>query len=197
MFETYSFSLRQTRCFRRYSSLYLSQTRWNWAGQARVETLSLQLGPTMCALERLVLFSIARALGGGGAGGDRLAVFRTYWLYLTQTRCEFSETDSTVVFGTDSLPLGQPRCLWDRLAVFGTDSLPLGQTRCLWDRLAGFRTDSLSLGQADWVWYGFDQQGWYGMFVACGIWCLADVSSVSPSSEQTGELWANQCLNSW
>ena len=30
--------------------------------------------------------------------------------------------------------------------------------------------------------YGFDQQGWYGMFVACGIWCLADVSSVSPSS---------------
>ena len=26
--------------------------------------------------------------------------------------------------------------------------------------------------------YGFDQQGWYGMFVACGIWCLADVSSV-------------------
>ena len=34
------------------------------------------------------------------------------------------------------------------------------------------------------------------MFVACGIWCLADVSSVSPSSEQTWELWANQCLNS-
>ena len=33
--------------------------------------------------------------------------------------------------------------------------------------------------------------------VACGIWCLADDSSVSPSSEQTGELWANQCLNSW
>ena len=32
--------------------------------------------------------------------------------------------------------------------------------------------------------YGFDQQGWYGMFVACGIWCLADVSSISPSSEQ-------------
>ena len=32
------------------------------------------------------------------------------------------------------------------------------------------------------------------MFVACGIWCLAEVSSVSPSSEQTGELWANQCL---
>ena len=33
--------------------------------------------------------------------------------------------------------------------------------------------------------YGFDQQGWCGTFVACGIWCLADVSSVSPSSEQT------------
>ena len=33
--------------------------------------------------------------------------------------------------------------------------------------------------------YGFDQQGWYGMFVAGGIWCLADVSSVSPSSEQS------------
>ena len=25
----------------------------------------------------------------------------------------------------------------------------------------------------------------YGMFVACGIWCLADVSSVSFSSEKT------------
>ena len=25
------------------------------------------------------------------------------------------------------------------------------------------------------------------MFVACGIWCLADVSSVSPSSEQTAQ----------
>ena len=24
------------------------------------------------------------------------------------------------------------------------------------------------------------------MFVACGIWCLDDVLSVSPSSEQTG-----------
>ena len=28
------------------------------------------------------------------------------------------------------------------------------------------------------------------MFVACGIWCLADVSSVSPSSEQTA-----YCIN--
>ena len=27
------------------------------------------------------------------------------------------------------------------------------------------------------------------MFVACGIWCLADVSSVSPSSEQTRALF--------
>ena len=27
------------------------------------------------------------------------------------------------------------------------------------------------------------------------IWCLADVSSVSPSSEQTGEFGGNQCLN--
>ena len=26
------------------------------------------------------------------------------------------------------------------------------------------------------------------MFVACGIWCLADVSSVSPSSEQSAEI---------
>ena len=32
---------------------------------------------------------------------------------------------------------------------------------------------------------GLINKGWYGMFVACGIWCLADVSSVSPSSEQT------------
>ena len=42
---------------------------------------------------------------------------------------------------------------------------------------------------------GFAQQ--YGMFVACDIWCFADVLSVGPSLEQTGELWANQCLNSW
>ena len=26
------------------------------------------------------------------------------------------------------------------------------------------------------------------MFVACGIWCLADVSSVSPSSEQSAQM---------
>ena len=33
--------------------------------------------------------------------------------------------------------------------------------------------------------YGFDQQRFiYYVFVACGIWCLADVSSVSPSSEE-------------
>ena len=30
------------------------------------------------------------------------------------------------------------------------------------------------------------------MFAACGIWCLADVSSVSPSSEQTLELFLEQ-----
>ena len=34
-------------------------------------------------------------------------------------------------------------------------------------------------------------------FFACGMWCLADILSVSPLSEQTGELWGNQCLNSW
>ena len=28
------------------------------------------------------------------------------------------------------------------------------------------------------------------------LWCLADVSNVSPSSEQTEGLWGNQCLNS-
>ena len=28
------------------------------------------------------------------------------------------------------------------------------------------------------------------MFVACGIWCLADVSSVSPSSEQTEPIFS-------
>ena len=33
--------------------------------------------------------------------------------------------------------------------------------------------------------YGFDQQRLiYGMFFACGIWCLADISNVNPSSEQ-------------
>ena len=44
---------------------------------------------------------------------------------------------------------------------------------------------------------GLINKGLYGMFVACGIWRLADVSSVIPSSEQNGELWGNQCLNSW
>ena len=28
---------------------------------------------------------------------------------------------------------------------------------------------------------GLINKGWYGLFVACGIWCLADVSNVSPS----------------
>ena len=37
--------------------------------------------------------------------------------------------------------------------------------------------------------YEFDQQRL--------IWCLADVSIVSPSPEQTEGLWGNQCLNSW
>ena len=32
---------------------------------------------------------------------------------------------------------------------------------------------------------GLINKGWYGMFVASGIWCLADLSSVSPSSEHT------------
>ena len=45
--------------------------------------------------------------------------------------------------------------------------------------------------------YGFDQQGWYGMFVACGIWCLADVSSVSPSEEETGELCISVSQSQW
>ena len=34
---------------------------------------------------------------------------------------------------------------------------------------------------------GLINKGQYGMFFACGIWCLADVSSVSPSSEQAEE----------
>ena len=32
------------------------------------------------------------------------------------------------------------------------------------------------------------------MFVACGIWCLADVSSVSPSSEQTVCVTVCNCM---
>ena len=32
------------------------------------------------------------------------------------------------------------------------------------------------------------------MCVACGIWCLADVSSIIPLLEQTEGLWGNQCL---
>ena len=30
---------------------------------------------------------------------------------------------------------------------------------------------------------GLINKGWYGMFVGCGIWCSADVSSDSPSSK--------------
>ena len=41
---------------------------------------------------------------------------------------------------------------------------------------------------------GLINKGWYGMFFACGIWCVADVSSVSPSSEQTEELWGNSVI---
>ena len=44
---------------------------------------------------------------------------------------------------------------------------------------------------------GLINKGCYGMFVACGIWPVADVSSVSPSSEQSEGLSGNQCLNSW
>ena len=32
---------------------------------------------------------------------------------------------------------------------------------------------------------GLINKGRYGMFFACGIWCVADVSSISPSLEQT------------
>ena len=32
------------------------------------------------------------------------------------------------------------------------------------------------------------------MFVACGIWCLADVSSASPSTEQTVDQPHIQCI---
>ena len=34
-------------------------------------------------------------------------------------------------------------------------------------------------------------KGGYGMFVACGIGCLADILSVSPLLEQTEGLWGN------
>ena len=34
------------------------------------------------------------------------------------------------------------------------------------------------------------------MFFACEVWCIADVSSVSPSSEHSEGLWGNQCFNS-
>ena len=39
--------------------------------------------------------------------------------------------------------------------------------------------------------------GRYGIFFAREVWCVADVSSVSPSSEEmTERLCENQCLNS-
>ena len=45
--------------------------------------------------------------------------------------------------------------------------------------------------------YGFDHMVCLSPVVACGTWSLADLSSVSPSSEQTEGLLGNQCLNSW
>ena len=35
------------------------------------------------------------------------------------------------------------------------------------------------------------------MFVACGIWCLADVSSVSPSSEQTANPYLTYIIQAY
>ena len=35
------------------------------------------------------------------------------------------------------------------------------------------------------------------MFVACGIWCLADVSSVSPSSEQNKTVFQKTLTRFW
>ena len=88
---------------------------------------------------------------------------------------------------------GEAVAAWPRPARGASSSVepPCHPTRTLgicWKQLQ-FNITKLNMGLIN--------KGWYGMFVACGIWCLADVSSVSPSSEQTGELWANQCLNSW
>ena len=33
---------------------------------------------------------------------------------------------------------------------------------------------------------GLINKGLYGMFFVCEVWCIADISSVSPSSEETG-----------
>ena len=35
------------------------------------------------------------------------------------------------------------------------------------------------------------------MFVTCMIWCLADISSVSPSSEQTAQSYQKLSGRSW
>ena len=43
--------------------------------------------------------------------------------------------------------------------------------------------------------YGFDQQGWYGMFVACGIWCLASTNwrqAISTASLETDKLFLSK-----
>ena len=41
---------------------------------------------------------------------------------------------------------------------------------------------------------GLINKGWYSIFVACGIWCLADISSVSPSSEQNSPVCSDEGL---
>ena len=65
--------------------------------------------------------------------------------------------------------------LWE---VFQTHSLAL-----LWHWKTSFEKICFSVW-ASTLNVGLINKGWYGMFVACGIWCLADVSSVSPSSKQ-------------
>ena len=35
------------------------------------------------------------------------------------------------------------------------------------------------------------------MLVACGIWCLADVSSVSPSLEDSRTSFEKNCFSAW
>ena len=56
-----------------------------------------------------------------------------------------------------------------------------------WQRKTSFEKNCFQYCVGEYAEYGLINKGWYGMFFASGIWCLDDVSSVSPSSEEAFE----------
>ena len=49
--------------------------------------------------------------------------------------------------------------------------------------------------RVNWIRVNLINKGWYGMFFACGIWCVADVSSVIPSSGFCVQFWEKKLIS--